>query len=72
MTNEQLTVLIACVAGAVVVVAWAVLILAPAWSAYGRLWERLLAAVLSVYVLAGFALAGAGIGGVFLWYFDRL
>ena len=72
MTNDQLTLLIACAAGAIVVVAWAVLILAPAWSSYARLWQRLVAAVLSVYVLAGFALAGLGIGGAFLWYFDRL
>ena len=72
MTNDDLTLLIACGAGALAVVAWAVLILAPAVSAYWRLWERVVAGVLSLYVLAGFMLAGAGIGAAFLWYFDRL
>ena len=38
---------------------FAVLILAPAWTSYGRTWERFAAAVLSVFVLAAFA--GAGI-----------
>ena len=53
-------------------VAWFLLILVPALSAYSRLWERLVAAVLAVYALVGFALAGAGVGAAFLWYFDRL
>jgi hypothetical protein len=72
MSTDDLTLLIACGAGALVLVTWAVLILAPAWSAYARLWQRAVAVVLSVYVLAGFVLAGAGLGAAFLWYFDRL
>jgi undecaprenyl-diphosphatase len=36
------------------------LIVVPAWTAYSRLWERLVALVMSVYVLAAFVLAGAG------------
>ena len=72
MTNQQATYLIACVAGAIVVVAWAALILLPAWSAYARMWERVVAAVLSVYVLAALVLVGVGLGGAFLWYYDRL
>ena len=72
MSNDELALLIACGAGALAVVAWAVLILVPAWTAYVRLWQRLIAAVLSLYVLAAFVLAGAGLGAAFLWYFDRL
>jgi hypothetical protein len=45
------------------------LILRPAWSAYSRLWERMAAAVLSLYVLA--VLVGAGVAGalaaVYFW-----
>jgi hypothetical protein len=51
---------------------FAVLILAPAWSAYGRTWERLAAAVLSVFVLAAFAGAGLGIGLILLYYWDQI
>jgi hypothetical protein len=45
------------------------LILAPAWSAYSRLWERLAAGILSLYVLA--VLVGIGAAGalavVYYW-----
>jgi hypothetical protein len=44
----------------------------PAWTSYWRLRDRLVAVVLSVYVLAAFVLAGAGVGAVVLWYYDRL
>lgn len=48
---------------------YAGLILAPAWSSYSRLWERLAATVLSLYVLA--VLVGAGVVGalaaVYFW-----
>ena len=40
---------------------YAGLILRPAWTAYSRLWERMAAAVLSLYVLA--LLVGAGVAG---------
>ena len=72
MTENQVTYLLVGVAALIALVAWAVLILVPAWTSYWRLRERLLAAVMSVYVLA--ALVGAGVfaGAVFLYYFDRL
>jgi hypothetical protein len=36
-----------------------VFIVAPAWSSYGRLWERIAASFLSIYI--GAALLGVGI-----------
>ena len=59
-------------AALVSVIAWVGLILIPAWSSYTRVWDRLVAAVLSLYVLAAFAGVGLLIGGGFLWYFDEL
>jgi len=48
---------------------YAGLILRPAWTAYSRVWERMAAAVLSLYVLA--LLVGAGVAGalvaVYFW-----
>ena len=38
---------------------YAGLILVPAWTSYSRVWERLAATVLSLYVLA--VLVGAGV-----------
>ena len=51
---------------------FAVLILVPAWTAYGRTWERFAAAFLSVFVLAAFVGAGVGIGLVVLYYWDQI
>jgi hypothetical protein len=45
------------------------LILVPAWSSYARLWERLAAGVLTLYVLAVLVGIGAGAAliGIYLW-----
>jgi len=44
------------------------LILAPAWSAYSRIWERVAASILSLYVLG--VLVGIGVaGGLAVVYF---
>jgi hypothetical protein len=57
--------------GAVVfgVALYAGLILAPAWASYSRLWERMAATVLSLYVLA--VLVGVGVAAalaaVYFW-----
>jgi hypothetical protein len=51
---------------------FAVWILAPAWTAYGRTWERLAAATLSIFVLAAFAGAGVAVGLIVLYYWDEI
>ena len=48
------------------------LIVVPAWTSYWRLRERLIALVMSVYVLAAFVGMGACVGAAFLYYYDRL
>jgi hypothetical protein len=72
MSNDQVTVVIGAAAAAIAVIAWIVLVLVPAWTSYSRVWERLAATVLSVYVLAAFALAGSGLGAAILWYYDEI
>ena len=72
MSNDTLTLVIAGGAAAISVIAWAVLVLVPAWTSYSRVWERLVAVVLSVYVLGAFALAGSLLGAAILWYYDSL
>jgi hypothetical protein len=48
---------------------YAGLILVPAWTSYSRIWERVAATVLSLYVLA--VLIGVGVAGalaaVYFW-----
>ena len=72
MSNQTWTYVVAATAVGLSLIAWAALVLVPAWTSFSKLWERLVAVVLSVYVLAAFALAGALLGGGFLWYFDQL
>jgi hypothetical protein len=72
VSNQTWTYVVAGAAAGLSLIAWAALVLVPAWTSFSKLWERLVATVLSVYVLAAFVLAGALLGGVFLWYFDEL
>ena len=72
MSNDTLTVVIGAAAAGISVIAWAVLVLVPAWTSYSRVWERLAATVLSLYVLAAFAIAGSGLGAAILWYYDEI
>ena len=72
MDSLTVTYIILASAGVVGFASFAVLILAPAWTAYGRTWERLAAAALSVFVLAAFAGTGIGIGLIVLYYWDQI
>jgi hypothetical protein len=47
-------------AGFVALVSYVAFILIPSWGSYGRLWERIAAGFLSLYIAA--ALVGVGIG----------
>jgi hypothetical protein len=73
LDDDQKTYIIAGAAGAISLIAWLTLVVVPAWKSYWRVRDRLLATVLSVYILAAFLLAGAGVGAAALWYWsDRL
>jgi hypothetical protein len=72
MTDDRTTMLVVGAAALVSLIAWVVLILVPAWTSYWRLRERVLAVVMSLYVLLAFAMAGVGVGAVFIYYYDRL
>jgi len=71
-TDDTITYAVAGVTALVSVAAWVTLILVPAWTSYWRLRERVLAVVMSVYVLAAFVGMGACVGAAFLYYYDRL
>jgi hypothetical protein len=61
MSTTQINELVAGGSAVIGLALYAGLILRPAWTAYSRLWERVAAAILSVYVLAVFV--GAGVAG---------
>jgi predicted PurR-regulated permease PerM len=71
MSNETLTYVVAGGCGALALAAYVAFILLPAWQAYSRVWERLAAAFLTLYVVAAFVLLGVGGGAAIVWFYDR-
>ncbi len=69
MSRTAVNDLVAVCAGVFGVALYAGLILAPAWTSYSRLWERVAASILSLYVLA--VLVGIGVAGalavIYFW-----
>ena len=72
MSNETIIYIVAIASGVLALCAYVALILVPAWSAYSRVWERLAASFLTIYVLAGFAILGAAGGAAVIWFWDRI
>lgn len=57
-------------AGALVVACYVALILVPATRCYGRVWEKLAAGALTLYVLGTLLGIGAAIGLAIVWTYD--
>jgi Na+/H+-translocating membrane pyrophosphatase len=53
-------------------VAFVALILAPALSAYGRIWEKAAAGLLSLVVLAALVVTGIIIGLMIVYYYPEI
>ena len=60
------------VAGLVTLVAFVGLILVPAVGAYGRIWEKAAAGVLSLVVLAALVVTGVIVGLVVVYYYPQI
>ena len=71
MTNEQIIYTVAIGSGVLGLIAYIAFILVPAWGAYSRIWQRLAASFLTLYVLAAFVIMGALGGAAVIWLWDR-
>ena len=58
-------------AGGVTLAGYGYFILVPAWDSYGRMWERIAAGALTLFILATLVGIGAGIGFSIVWFYDR-
>ena len=58
-------------AAGVVGAGYVALILVPAWECYGRLWEKVAAGFLTLFMLATMLGIGAAIGLAVMWSYDR-
>ena len=57
--------------GVVAAAAYATLILVPAWASYGRVWERIAAGFLTLFILAAMIGLGTALGGAIVWFYDQ-
>jgi hypothetical protein len=65
------TQLVLALAAGVVGAGYIALILVPAWECYGRLWEKVAASFLSLYILLTLLGIGSAIGLAIVWFYDR-
>jgi len=72
VSNQSITYMVAAVCGVFGVAAYVGFILVPAWNAYSKLWERVLAGFLSLYVLAAFIGLGVLGGAAVVWFWDNI
>ena len=72
MSNQEVTYVVVAACSVLALAAYVAFILVPAWTAYSRVWERMAAAVLTVYVVAAFVGVGAVGGAAIVWFWDRI
>jgi hypothetical protein len=68
MDRNTVSYLVGVCAGVFGLALYAGLILVPVWNSYSRLWERLAATVLTLYVLAVLVGAGVGLAAAAIWF----
>jgi hypothetical protein len=68
LTTTELTI---AVAAGIVGAGYLAFILAPAVAAYGRVWERIAAGFLTLYILGTLLGIGAAVGLAVVWSYDR-
>ena len=57
--------------GLITLICYVTFIVAPAWSSYGRVWERIAASVLTLFILASLLMVGVVLGAAVVWTYDR-
>jgi hypothetical protein len=72
LTNPGNQYLLFGAAGLVSLVAFVGLILVPAVSSYGRIWEKAAAGLLSLFVLAALMILGVLVGLTFVYYYTDI
>lgn len=60
------------IAAAICLVVFVTLILTPALSSYGRIWEKAAAGFLSIFVLAALVIGGVVLGLAIVYYYNDI
>jgi len=72
MDPETVTYIILGTAGGVTLGAYGFLILVPTLGAYGRIWEKLAASLLTLFVLAALVGSGIAAGLIIVYFWDSI
>ena len=72
MSNEAITYLVAACCGVFGLAVFVGLVVVPAWSSYSRVWMRMAATFMSLYVLAAAMLVGIGMAAGVVYFWDRI
>lgn len=71
LSEPGTTEIVLALSGPVLIAVYVGLILTPAWTSYGRWWERFAASFLTLYILASMIGVGVAIGLGIIWSYDR-
>jgi hypothetical protein len=71
LSNPGTTEIVVALAAPMALAGYVGFILMPAWTSYGRWWERFAAAFLTLYILAVLLGVGAAIGLGIIWSYDE-
>jgi len=69
--NLNPTEIVLILAGAIALAGYVGFILLPAWTSYGRMWERFAASFLTLYMLDALLGLGAAIGFGLVYFYDN-
>ena len=68
LTSTEISLILA---GAVTFVCYVTFLVAPAWASYGRVWEKVAASVLTLFMLASLLMVGIVLGAAVVLTYDR-
>jgi hypothetical protein len=71
LSNPGTTEIVVALAAPLVLAAYVGLIVVPAWTSYGRTWERVAASFLTLYILVAMVGIGVAIGLGIIWTYDE-
>ena len=71
LSDPGSTEMVVALSGPLALAAYVGLILIPAWTSYGRWWERFAATFLTFYIAAALIGIGAAIGLGIIWTYDE-
>jgi len=72
VSNQAIIYLVAACCGVFGLAAYVGLILIPAWTSYSRIWMRLAASFLTLYVLVAVVALGVAGAAAVVWFWDRI